>query len=69
MVTTPTHQQLQLAFSSAGSAHHDYESNYLDGVHDEQWAGVVFSLRPRPTWGVHDANTAYAVPGRSFERG
>ncbi len=39
MVTTPTDQQLRDAFSSAGSAHHDYESNFLDGARDEQWAG------------------------------
>ena len=39
MASTPTEQQLHDALSAAGSAHHDYESNFRDGVHDEQWAG------------------------------
>lgn len=39
MVSSPTHQHLQDALSSAGSAHHDYESVFFAGVRDEQWAG------------------------------
>ncbi len=39
MDTTPSEKQLRKALSSAGSAHHDYESNFLGGVRDEQWAG------------------------------
>lgn len=35
----PTEQQLTDTLASAGSAHHDYESNYLSGVRDAQWAG------------------------------
>jgi hypothetical protein len=39
VTSTPTEQQLRDALSAAGSAHHDYESNFLDGVRDKQWAG------------------------------
>ncbi len=39
MASIPTEQQLRETLSAAGSAHHDYESNFLSGVHDEQWAG------------------------------
>ena len=39
MVSIPTEQQLSETLSAAGSAHHDYESNFLSGAHDEQWAG------------------------------
>ena len=39
MVSIPTEQQLKDTLGAAGSAHHDYESNYLSGVRDEQWAG------------------------------
>ena len=39
MVSTPTEQQLRKTLSAAGSAHHDYESNFLSGARDEQWAG------------------------------
>lgn len=35
----PTTDQLKKALAAAGSAHHDYESNYLNGVRDEQWSG------------------------------
>ncbi len=35
----PTHEQLREALSAAGSAHHEYESNFLSGARDEQWAG------------------------------
>lgn len=34
-----TKDQLQDALSAAGSAHHEYEVNYLNGVRDEMWAG------------------------------
>lgn len=36
---SPTTEELQSALSKAGSAHHDYETNYLKGVRDEQWGG------------------------------
>ena len=39
MAATPTEQQLRDTLSAAGSAHHDYESNFLGGARDEQWAG------------------------------
>jgi len=39
MDSTPTERQLLEALSAAGSAHHDYESNFLQGVRDQQWAG------------------------------
>ncbi len=39
MVSIPTEQQLSETLTAAGSAHHDYESNFLGGARDEQWAG------------------------------
>ena len=39
MISAPKEQQLRQTLSAAGSAHHDYESNFLDGARDEQWAG------------------------------
>lgn len=39
MASIPTEQQLRDVLSAAGMAHHDYESNFLGGVRDEQWAG------------------------------
>lgn len=39
MASIPTEQQLRDTLAAAGSAHHDYESNFLSGVRDEQWAG------------------------------
>jgi hypothetical protein len=35
----PTELQLHEALAAAGAAHHDYETNFLKGVRDEQWAG------------------------------
>ncbi len=35
----PTEEQLRKTLSAAGIAHHDYQSNFLKGVRDEQWAG------------------------------
>jgi len=35
----PEEQRLKEALAAAGSAHHDYESNYLNGVRDAHWAG------------------------------
>ena len=35
----PDAERLRSALSAAWSAHHDYESRYLAGVRDEQWAG------------------------------
>ena len=39
MQSIPTEQQLKDTLSAAGSAHHDYEANFLSGARDEQWAG------------------------------
>lgn len=39
MVSMPTEQKLMQTLSAAGRAHHEYESNFLNGVRDEQWAG------------------------------
>lgn len=35
----PTQAQLAEALTAAGNAHHDYESNFLEGNRDEQWPG------------------------------
>ncbi len=35
----PTREELVSALQAAGSAHHDFEVNVLQGVHDEQWSG------------------------------
>ena len=32
-------EALRSALAAAGAAHHEYESHYLNGVRDEQWAG------------------------------
>jgi hypothetical protein len=39
MNSTPSKQELITALSAAGHAHHDYESKFLGGSRDEQWAG------------------------------
>ena len=39
MSGAPNAESLRSALSAAWSAHHDYETRYLDGVRDEQWAG------------------------------
>lgn len=39
MSSRPTEQELVAALSAAGSAHHEFEVNFLGGVRDEQWAG------------------------------
>lgn len=39
MVSSPTEEQLRDTLAAAGSAHHDYESNFLSGTRDKQWAG------------------------------
>jgi hypothetical protein len=39
MITIPAEQQLQETFSAAQRAHHEYETNFLNGTRDEQWAG------------------------------
>ena len=39
MDSIPTEQQLKETLSAAGSAHHEYETNFLNGVRDEEWAG------------------------------
>jgi hypothetical protein len=39
MRATPSLEDLRETLSAAGAAHHDYESGYLDGERDEQWAG------------------------------
>ena len=38
MVSIPTEQQLRDTLAAAGSAHHDYEANFLSGARDEHWA-------------------------------
>ncbi|MGB0387150.1 MAG: hypothetical protein ACPGWR_20220 [Ardenticatenaceae bacterium] len=35
----PSVTALQAALSAAGSAHHEYEQHYLNGVRDELWSG------------------------------
>ena len=35
----PTEENLRETLAAAGSAHHDYESNFLRGARDEQWTG------------------------------
>ena len=35
----PSREQLVKAFQAAGAAHHDFEVNTLQGIHDEQWPG------------------------------
>jgi hypothetical protein len=39
MASIPTEHELQVALSSAGTAHHDYESQFLAGSPDEYWPG------------------------------
>ena len=39
MIPVPSEQQLREALSSAATAHHDYQSNFLGGSRDQQWAG------------------------------
>ena len=39
MISAPTIAELREALSAAGDAHHEYESSFLSGVRDEQWAG------------------------------
>lgn len=35
----PSKADLREALSAAGSAHHEFEQNFLKGVRDEYWAG------------------------------
>ena len=39
MSSDPTKEGLEEALAAAGKAHHDYETNILGGVRDEQWPG------------------------------
>ena len=39
MTAKPADADLVSALNDAGQAHHDYESNFLKGERDEQWAG------------------------------
>jgi hypothetical protein len=39
MATLPTKQQLMKTLISAAKAHHEFQTNVLDGVRHEQWAG------------------------------
>ena len=39
MSSDPTKEVLEQALAAAGKAHHDYETNILGGVRDEQWPG------------------------------
>ena len=38
MITRPTKQQLIKALIAASRAHHEFQTNYMDGVRHEQWA-------------------------------
>jgi len=38
-MTNPGKDAIDAALRAAGAAHHDYESNVLNGQRDEQWAG------------------------------
>jgi len=35
----PSREKLVKALQAASTAHHDYQTNVLQGVRDEQWAG------------------------------
>ena len=35
----PSREELAKALQAAGAAHHDFETNVLNGVRDQQWAG------------------------------
>ena len=35
----PSREELAKALKAASAAHHDFETNVLHGVRDEQWAG------------------------------
>lgn len=36
---TPSLEDLYAALAAAGTAHHEFETEYLAGVRDEAWAG------------------------------
>jgi CRISPR/Cas system-associated endonuclease Cas3-HD len=38
MATIPTEEQLIQTFYAAGKAHHEFQTNFLDGVRHEGWA-------------------------------
>lgn len=38
-MSTPSQDDLCKALRAAGSAHHDYQTNFLNGKNDEQWPG------------------------------
>lgn len=35
----PSHEQIVVALQAAGTAHHDFEVNALQGRRDERWSG------------------------------
>ncbi len=39
MNAKPAGADLENALRAAGTAHHEYETNFLNGKRDEQWAG------------------------------
>jgi hypothetical protein len=39
VMNVPSGQELTNALDAAAHAHHDYESNYLQGARDKNWAG------------------------------
>ncbi len=39
MSPKPSQAELQAALAAAGTAHHEYEVNYLNGKRDEYWPG------------------------------
>ena len=39
MTAVPTQKQLKQALIAAAKAHHEYQTNFLDGVRHSLWAG------------------------------
>ncbi len=38
MMSHPSQEDLENVLAAAGTAHHEFEQNYLGGSRDEQWA-------------------------------
>ena len=38
-MAVPSKESLQDTLNAAGSAHHEFETNYLNGEYDTQWSG------------------------------
>ncbi|MDN5216594.1 hypothetical protein QQ020_31280 [Fulvivirgaceae bacterium BMA12] len=39
MPSIPSQNEILIALTAAGKAHHDYQENMLNGKHDAQWPG------------------------------